>query len=129
IVQANSSVRLSDMQGLVYHFTAKVCRDLAFFLHTDPLIELPLVKREEGRDRQVVYSPEMREGDWMDYQLKIVPFSMARQDANLKVSRMMEFIANGIPAIAQAFQMLGPAFRLEQTIDLVGRQMGIEELD
>jgi hypothetical protein len=129
IVQANSSVRLSDMQGLVYQFTADVTRDLAFFLHTDPLIELPLVKRTNGEDEQVVYSPEMREGDWMDYQLKIVPFSMARQDPNLKVRRLMEFTANGIPAMAQAFQMLGPVFKLEQAIELLGRNMGIEELE
>lgn len=129
IVQANSSVRLSDMQGLVYQFTAHVARDLAFFLHTDPLIELPLVKRTEGVDHQVVYSPEMREGDWMDYQLKIVPFSMARQDPNLKVRRLMEFVGQGVPAMAQAFQMLGPVFKLESAIELIGRNMGIEELE
>ena len=129
IVQANSSIRLSDMQGLVYQFTADICRDLTFFLHTDPLIELPLVKRDKGVDQQVIYSPEMREGDWTDYQLKIVPFSMARQDPNLKVRRLMEFIGNGVPAMAQAFQMLGPVFKLESAIELIGRNMGIEELE
>ncbi len=129
LLQANSSVRLADMQSLVYHFTADVARDLAFFLHTDPLIELPLVRRREGADEQVVYSPEMREGDWLDYQIKIVPYSMARSDPNLKTRRLLEFMGNAIPAIAQAFQMLGPVFKIEQAIDIVGRQMGIENLD
>lgn len=130
IVQANSSIRLADMQSIVYHFTADVCKDLAFFLHTDPLIELPLVKRtREGGEQQVVYTPEMREGDWMDYQLSVVPFSMARQDPNLRVRRLMEFIGNGIPAMAQAFQMLGPTFDIEAAMEIVARNMGIDELE
>ena len=38
MLQANTSVRLSDMQGRVYDFTADVVGDLVFVLHTDPLI-------------------------------------------------------------------------------------------
>lgn len=129
ITQANTSVRLADMQNLVYSFTGGVMRDLMFFLHTDPFIQLPLVKRVNGVDQQVHYTPEMREGDWADYHLKVIPFSMARQDPNVKVRRLMEFAANVIPAFAGAMQMLGPAFNIENAISIVGREMGIEELD
>ncbi len=129
ITQANTSVRLADMQNMVYSFTGGVMKDMMFFLHTDPLIEMPLVKRVQGVDTQVKYTPEMREGDWMDYHLKVVPFSMARQDPNVKVRRLMEFAANVIPAFAGAHQMLGPAFNLETAIAIVGREMGIDELD
>lgn len=129
MVQANVSVRLADMQNMVYQFAAESMGDLVFFLHTDPLIELPLVKRTRGLDEQVFYTPEMREGDWADYNLKVQPFSMARQDPNMKVRRIMEFASNVIPALTSAQQMLGPAFNLEAALNMLGREMGIEDLE
>lgn len=129
MVSANTTIRLSDMQSMVYHFTGDVMKSLFFYLHTDPLIELPLIKRTEGRDAQVSYTPEMREGDWIDYNIKVTPYSMARQDPNTKVRRMLEFFGNVIPALAQAQMMLGPAFNLESSLRIMGREMGIEELD
>jgi hypothetical protein len=129
MVQANTSVRLSDLQSIVYNFTAEQMKRLFFYLHTDPLIELPLVKRTQGQDMQVVYTPEMREGDWIDYNIKVKPYSMARQDPNMKVRRLLEFVGNGIPALAQAFQLLGPAFNIENALSVLGQEMGVEELD
>jgi hypothetical protein len=129
MVQANTSVRLADMQTLVYDFAGGIMEHLGFFLHTDPLIDLPLVKRTEGVDEQVFYTPEMREGDWLDYFIKVRPYSMARQDPNLKIRRMLELCANVIPALAQSMQILGPAFKLESALNLIGREMGIDELD
>lgn len=129
MVQANTSVRLGDMQSLVYDFTGEVLTHLFYYLHHDPLIELPLVKRERGVDAQVNYTPEMREGDWMDYVISVRPYSMARQDPNLKVRRLMEVLGNIIPAVAQAFQMMGPAFNPEAALNLMFREMGFEEGD
>lgn len=128
MVQANGSIRIGDMQSMVYDFVADAMKQLFFFLHTDPLIELPLVKRVSGQDEQVAYTPEMREGDWLDYNIKVRPYSMARQDPNVKVRRVIEFCGSVIPAIAQAYQMLGPAFNIEATIVMIGREMGIEDL-
>ena len=129
MIQSNTTVRLADMQNIVYDHTADVMKALFFYLHTDPLIELPLVKREKGVDQQVVYTPEMREGDWLDYNIKVRPYSMARQDPNTKTRRLMEFCANIMPAFAQTAQMLGGAFNLEAALNIIGREMGIEELD
>jgi hypothetical protein len=129
LVQSNASVRLADMQNIVYSFTGDIMRDLLFFVHTDPLIDKMLVKRDRGEDQQVRYTPEMREGDWLDYALKVRAYSMARQDPNVKIRRLMEFTGSVIPALANAFQMLGPAFKLENAMRLIGREMGIEEVD
>ena len=129
IRQTNSSVRLGDMQGIVYQFTAEAMKQLFYFLHTDPLIELPLTRRVKGLDQQAFYTPEMRRGEWIDYNIKVRPYSMARQDPNTKIRRLMEFSSNVIPALVQAFQMLGPVFNIEAAINLIGREMGIEELD
>ena len=130
LVQANTTVRLADMQRLVYDFARKIGKKLAFYLHTDPFINLPLTKRGmDGNDVQVFYTPEQREGDFFDYNFDVEPYSMARTDPNVQVRRKLEFFSNVVPALAQAFQMLGPAFNIEGALRIMGRDMDIKELD
>lgn len=129
MLQANTSVRLGDMQGLVYSFTEEVVRDLGFYLHTDPLIEIPLTKRVRGVDTQVMYTPEMRQGEFFDYTFTIEPFSMARPDPNMTVRRKIEFATSVIPAAAQAAMMLGPGFKVGPFLKDIARDVHIEGLD
>jgi hypothetical protein len=129
ILQNNGQVRLQDMQALVYAFAGDVCGDVAYFLHTDPLIDLTLTRRVGGEDAQVRYTPEMREGAWLDYAIEVKPYSMARVDPNIRARRVMEFITTGIPALAQSLQLLGPAFNFEGTVELVAQDLGIDEVD
>ena len=129
ILQTNASVRLSDLQNIVYDFTAEVGTDMVFFLHTDPLIELPLIRRTQGIDEQVVYTPEMRKGDFVNYLLAVQPMSMAKPDPNRKVQHMLQFASNVIPAAAQAAQILGPAFKLGPYLERIAREIDLEEMD
>lgn len=129
MLQQNTSIRLADLQNMVYDFVAEVGTDLAFFLHTDPLIELPLVQRQNGQDQQVVYTPEMRKGDFISYVMNVEPFSMARPDPNRKVQQLLQFASNVIPAAAQAAQILGPAFKIQSFLERVAQEIGLEEFD
>jgi len=129
ILQANASVRLSDLQNQVHDFVASVSNDLMFFLHTDPLIELPLVRREKGIEEQVLYTPEMRRGEFLDYAVETEAFSMVRQDPSVRIRRMMEFFSAVIPSLVQAAQLLGPAFRLNEALESAASEMGLEDAD
>jgi hypothetical protein len=129
IMQANGSIRLGDMQNLVYDFTAEIAHDAGFYIHTDPLIELPLTRRASGQDTQVIYTPEMRKGEWLDYMVKIQPYSMARPDPNMSVRRKLEFATNVIPAAAQAMALLGPGFMVGAFLKRMALETGIEDAD
>jgi hypothetical protein len=129
MLQNNSSVRLADLQNQVYEFSREVGTDLAFFLHTDPLIELPLVRRVQGQDQQVVYTPDQRQGDFVNYVLDVQPMSMARPDPNMKVQHLLQFATNVIPAAAQATQILGPAFKIQPFLERIASEIGLEEID
>lgn len=129
MLQANTSVRLADMQNMVYSFTAEVSEDLIFHIHTDPLIELPLVQRVNGAEQQVVYSPEMRQGDWISFNTKVQPYSMARPDPNVAVKRKMDFATNVVPAAAQAAALLGPGFNIGAFLTRMASDVGLEDAD
>jgi hypothetical protein len=129
ILQSNGQIRLADMQNQVQAFTGEVADDLVFFLHTDPLIDLMLTKRVGGTDTQVRYTPEMREGSFKDYVLKVEPYSMAKPDPAKKARSVSEFITAGLPAIAQNMQAFGPAFRPDAAIKIWARENGVEEAE
>lgn len=129
MVQANQSVRLGDMQSIVYDFAGKCLTDVGYYLHTDPMIELPLVRRVNGTETQEYYNPDTRVGEWYDYHISIQPFSMARPDPNTAVARKIQFATNVIPAAAQAAGMLGPGFKIGPFLTTIAREVGIEDAD
>jgi hypothetical protein len=139
ILNANASVGLGDVQNMMYQFTAEVIQDIAFDLHTDPLIELPLVSRQPQMnpqtgmpqmvDQQVMFTPEMREGLFFHYNLTVKPYSMARRDPNVMTRRMLEFVQNAIPAAASAAQLLGPGFKVGPFLIRLAREVGLDEMD
>lgn len=129
ILEANANVRLADLQNMVAQFTSKAANDLKFFLHTDPLIELPLIRRANGQDEQVLYTPEMRQGTFLQYMATVVPYSMNRQDPNVRARRLLEFASTAVPAAAQAAQMLGPAFKIDKYLQTIAREIGLDDVD
>jgi hypothetical protein len=129
ILQANSSVRLADLQNQVHEFVGAVAGDLMFYIHTDPAHELHLVKREKGVERQVTFTPDSTRGEILDYATEVVPFSMARQDPNMRIRRLMEFWSAVIPSIVQAQQILGPSFKGDKALQAAAEEMGIEDAD
>ena len=129
ILQANASIRLADLQNQVNDFVAQAGDAVKLFLHTDPLIELPLARRRNGIEEQVLYTPEMRKGEILDFTTTTVPFSMARQDPNVRVRRLLEFATAAVPAAAQAAQILGPAFKVDKFLIRIAKEIGVEDVD
>jgi hypothetical protein len=129
ILAANANVRLADLQNMVFDFTGNIADDMKFFLHTDPLIDLPLIRREKGIEEQVFYTPEMRKGEFLQYATTVTPHSMPRQDPNLRIRRLLEFSTVVIPAAAQAAQMFGPSFKVDKYISRIAKEIGLDEVD
>jgi hypothetical protein len=76
-----------------------------------------------------MYTPEMRQGDFLNYMLEVQPTSMAKPDPNMKVQHLLQFCTNVIPAAAQAVQILGPAFKIDAFLERVASEIGLEEFD
>lgn len=129
ILQANSSVRLSDMQDQIADFTTKVVSDIVFYLHTDPLIKLPFIKRENGRDRQIIFSPAEQEADFLDFNVSIETASMARRNPQKRLRDLMEVATSVIPATASAAQLFGPGFKSAAFLARILKEMDIEDAD
>jgi hypothetical protein len=128
-MQSNMSVSLDDAQGLVHDAAAEVSKRIAWYLHTDPLIDLPLTKRTTGGEyQQITLTPEQRQGDFLDYTFKIRAKSMVPTDPITRARLMTEFATQVLPNVTNsaniAFQM-GVPFNLQRCLTDLAEQMGL----
>jgi hypothetical protein len=98
ILANQATIRLEDQKNAVYKFAAAEGRKRAWYLHTDPMIKLPLTERVRippvyqqtpmgpqmvappmTQEIQVYLTPEARRGQFLDYTFTIEPESMARE--------------------------------------------------
>lgn len=151
ILQANQAIGLEDMRDIVYKAVALEGRKRAWYLHTDPLIEVPLIYRRQvpaqytqgqmgpqmvepsrEEDIQVTLTPEARRGDFLDFHFDIEPKSMSRLDPHMRLQRAMEFAIKIIPAAATAAQIcmqMGVAFSFPRFVTRMAKEADIEWMD
>jgi hypothetical protein len=151
ILQNNGQVSLEDMRDSVYSAAAEEAEKRMWYLHTDPLIEMPLIKRVQIpavmghfggmprmtqpariEEQQVILTPEARRGDFLDFHTSIKMRSMSRMDPALKQQRTMEFLVKVIPAVTVAAQqcaMLGVPMSPQAILTRVAQDMDIEWFD
>jgi hypothetical protein len=130
MMMQQSTLRVNDMVNQAYEFTARQVNYLAWHVHHDPyMTALPLTKKKNNQVTGTYFTPEIRQGEWMDYVLGVHPHSMERRDPVTQSKRILEFFSTVTPALAQAQQMLGPALRMDVAMRILGRYMGVDELE
>ena len=131
IIQANSAVGMEDARSILYDRTADISRNIGWFLHTDPLIKMPITKRVSGgRQIQLWLTPEQRSGDFLKFTFRIIARSMSRLDPNIKSKRIMEFATNLVPNLmnsAMVAMQMGLQFNVQRAITDLAKEMDILE--
>ena len=151
ILQGNANIGLEDMKNMVYQFAAEEASKRAWYLHTDPFIEMPLIRRDQipaqyamtaqgpvttqparSEDRQVILSPEARRGDWLDFSFDIQPESMGRMDSATRLQQAMTFAIKVLPSVLQSaiiMAQLQMPFDTKQYLIKLAHEAGIDWLD
>ena len=129
IIQSNSSIGVEDIRGLVYDAASEISKNVAWFLHTDPFINLPLSKRAEGgKTVDIRLTPEQRSGDFLNFIFRITARSMTKLDPAMKVKRIMDFAASVVPSLMNsallALQM-GVQFNPVRALTDLAKEMDI----
>jgi len=152
ILQANQAVQVNDDKDQLYAAVAEEAAKRAWYLHTDPLIEIPLIRRKyqpmqtaiqpDGRiallrpagytDEQVILTPEARRGDFLSFMFEIQPKSMSRMDPHLRANKIMEFSVKFVPAAATAavtLMQMGVPFSFPKFIQRIAKELDIDWMD
>jgi len=131
IMQGNASIGIEDSRGILYDRASEVSRKIAWYLHNDPLIDLPLIKRANGQAVQVSLTPEQKTGDFLRFMFNIRARSMSRLDPALRSKRIIEFATNLLPAVMNAAMLamqMGMEFNVQKAVTDLGYELQIAEV-
>ena len=107
--------REANMQFRVVDFTAKICRDLGWLLWQDEMLEIPNEFEAAGVNVRADWSPEVREGDFLQYNFQIEPYSMMYKSPSDRVQAVTNFVTQ-------------IAMPMEQMMASAGGQIDVQEL-
>ncbi len=131
LLDGNSSKLLEDMHDLTQTFNEGTTRDLGWYLWTDPFIEMPLVKRVPGTSIEipVTFSPEEREGDFLDYNLNVNPYSARYRPPAAKLQTMTNTLQNLIIPMAPYMAEQGIYVNWEGVMRTIAKYTDMSEMD
>ncbi|MEN6306259.1 MAG: hypothetical protein ABFD91_00765 [Anaerohalosphaeraceae bacterium] len=132
LLAQNASKRVADMQDRVIEFSKEVICDLGFYLWNDPLIELPLTKTVPGFDHlsvPVTFDAESREGDFLDYNVEIEPFSMQHQTPQMKLQALVQVFQQFLAPYAPMMAEQGIGINFEALLSIIAKYTNVSELE
>lgn len=151
ILQQGAATGVTYMRDQVYETTTDILRKCAWYLHTDPLIQLPLIRREtipaeyeitdeqvrmispaRTDETQVFFSPEVRNGDFLDFAFSIQQDSMGPINWQHRLQQLEMLAVRIFPAAAAAAQIaaqMGTPFSFSAFIIRAAKLMNIDWID
>ena len=131
MLMTNASRIVDDMEQAVYDVAESVIRKLCWHVWTDPLIQIPTIKRIEGAGSvDVLFDNYAKEGDFYDFNFKIQPFSMQRFNPGLQSQKLMQFLTGWLIPILPLAQQQGNQISIDATTRKVAKylQLDIEDI-
>lgn len=105
MLAGNANKLIADMQDSFTKFTKRVVQNLAWYEWTDPLREDVIVKAPGELDIVELWAPETREGDFVQYDVDIEPYSMQHHSPQSRLQSLMniyqQILAQGQPMMNQ----------------------------
>jgi hypothetical protein len=134
LLSAGASQRIQRMQKKVYKWVTGICKALAFYIWTDPLINVPVVKRIPFIDDVTVpdqFGPddERNENDFFEYNITIEPYSLQHQGPEAKLQALRTIFAEMLMPLMPLMGQMGIGVDFEMLFRIIGELGNLPELD
>ena len=130
ILNQNSSTRFEHMANKLTDFVSGIMKDLAYWMWTDPNINLPLVKRPvKFVELKVNFNEREKKGEFLDYNFSIVPYSMNPKTPEQRVQEVIQLLQALYQPYAQLFAQSGVQLDVQALMKFLSEASGIPELN
>lgn len=124
ILQGRASQVIDDMKDAVYEMAQNADGKYAYYLWSSPLIKLPLIKEIDGIGKvEVEYSEETKEGDFLDYNFEIMPYSMQRKTPEVSYQKLLGLVSQIVLPLAPLAQAQGKEIDVDELLRIFARYM------
>jgi hypothetical protein len=132
LMSEQASKRIAFMQDRVYDFTKCATTDLGWHLYTDPLIELPLVKRHPmfpDVEIPVTWGPDRRGAEYYRYNIRIEPHSLQHQTPSSRLNTLFRVFGEMVAPFAPMMEAQGIQVNFEGLLRTVAKYSDFQELE
>lgn len=127
-----ANARVNSMSEAVVDFCQEIFRRLAWYMWTDPIRERTIRKSVKGAPGVVVvkkWTPEIREGDFLDFNFKIDAFSMADDSPSTKVQKFGMVFERFIMPLLPMMAAQGAQIDVQAICSFLAKHAALPELD
>lgn len=130
LLNQNASKRVAEMQDRVVDFAGSIIEKEAWYLWYDPLIQLPLVKQRPGSSFEIptVFDPEKMEGDFLDYNFDIEPYSMQHSSPGMKLQTLLQTFQQYVLPLLPVLQQQGINVNIQALFETISKYANVPEL-
>jgi len=129
MLQANASKQLQDMVYEVHEFTKSIITKLAGYLWVDPMKEMDLVKEIGEFKLRTKFTPDIREGKFLDYTFDVEPYSMSALSPEVRYQRLMQLIGQVVLPTVEIAAQQGSMLNVDELVKESARYLDIKNLD
>lgn len=125
-----ASARMERMKALTVEFDRGIFESLAWYEWTDPLRKRTVKKPVEGTDMvlEAVWSEETREGDFLDYNLDVDPYSMQQDTPDLRLQKIGQVLERFVIPFLPLLQQQGVQVDFRKLVEVVSKLANLREL-
>lgn len=132
LLSASASMRMQKMQKSVLNWTHGIIKDLFSYLWYDPYDDNPVTKRVKGFEYVTVtvpFGPEQRESDFLEYNIKIEPYSMQYMTPEAKMQGLRTIFAEFVSPLIPMMVAQGAMLDIEALFRKIAKLSNIEDLN
>ena len=130
LVKGQATMRISDMQERATDAATKVIKTISYYMWTDPVRAYRIPKKIPGTDMiiQSDLKPERRDGEFLDYAIEIIPFSMQSRTPSERLQTAMQIMQTYILPMAPLLQQRGLVPDIEAFLKMSAELSGAPEV-
>ncbi len=131
IIKASSSAMMEEMQKRNITFVTDVVKDLAWYEWTDPLLSKTFYRNIglPGMDIPVRFDTSSRSGDFLDYNISVMPASMEQSSPPKKLQAIRQFFGEFIAPFSEQMAQSGIMVNWEMLTKTVAKLSNISEIE
>jgi hypothetical protein len=130
LLVSSSSEMIRDMQTKVVTFTRAVVKDLAWYMYTDPQLNLELSKKiEDFGDIPFIWGPNKRKQRFFDYNFDIQPYSLQSKGPQQRLGTIMQLATQFLLPMSPQMQAWGMQFNIQKFVELISKYGDLPELN
>jgi len=126
-----AGARIAHMQSETVGFAKRIFNALAWYEWTDPVRKRTLDKPVEGTEvvLRVNWTPETREGDFLDYNIDIDVYSMQDNSPAVKLQKLGSIMQQYVLPLMPILEAQGAQIDAQRLIDMVSEYSNMPELN